>query len=209
MIWFLFVGQQWFGIYCIFLKIRIESNSYYLDFRMFSIRRAEMANHVVFALSRGEKTRVAKKPICEFVRGWYVLCWYDASRITYQLINLSTNKKTKYCYFHRVYWDRHGFGLVSRMNSRTLTLSRVRIGGGMFKTSAGEGRILRFATGSIHWMLHSRFFAVFSFMWEKSCTFESKFYGCKIYGHKRMGIWNSSTAGNWRGKGCKSLCGKI
>ena len=36
-----------------------SSNSYYLDFRTFSIKRAEMANHVVFALSRARRRKSA------------------------------------------------------------------------------------------------------------------------------------------------------
>lgn len=46
-----------------------------------------------------------------------------------------------YSFFRRVYWDRHGFGSGLRMNSRTLTLSRVWIGGAMFKTSHRPMRV--------------------------------------------------------------------
>ena len=111
-----------------------------------------------------------------------------------------------YCIFHRVCWDRHGFGSVSRMNSRTLTLSHVRTGGAMFRPRRGgfSVSLSEAFTGCFLYV-----FLMFFLSCEKtSCISASIFYGRKIYGHKRMGIWKKSTKGNWWCKSCKKCSGK-
>ena len=55
-------------------------------------------------------------------------------------------------FVRRVCLGRHGFGSVSRINSRTLALRRVRIGEAMLRHCTDRGgRFLRFAIAFVHW----------------------------------------------------------
>ena len=196
------------GFTVVLQKIRIESNSYYQDFRTFSIRRTEKANHVVFALSRGEKTMG-----CEETNLWMCYMLICFMLIWCKLYNVSTYqriKKEMYC-FSAVFAEKET--ALARSREWILGLSPWAV----FKSTERclRHRIDRW--GSISPLRYRKhpLDASFSIFWcfffhvRKKCTSVSKFYGCKIYGHKRMGIWNSSTKGNWRGKGCMRFSGKL